>query len=87
MFNKIMQENIPGVYGRLGDLGKVHDKYDQIVTSCIGNRLDNIVVENLEAATAVVEFLKKTKLGRISCIILDKIKEFSAYMKAKTYIP
>ena len=28
MFNKIMQENIPGVYGRLGDLGKVHDKYD-----------------------------------------------------------
>lgn len=54
MFNRIMQEKIDGVYGRLGDLGRVPEKYDEIVTSCMGNKLDNIVVKDIEAGTAVI---------------------------------
>jgi chromosome segregation ATPase len=27
-----------------------------------------------------VEFLKRTKLGKVTCIILDKIPEFVTYM-------
>lgn len=45
MFNHIMKAKIPGVLGRLGDLGTVDNKYDEVVTtSCL--RLDNVVVEN-----------------------------------------
>lgn len=80
MFEKIMQQRIPGVIGRLGDLGSVPREYDEIITSCCG-RLDNIVVKNFEAANAVLNFLKVTKLGRVSCIILDKIEEQRKYME------
>lgn len=73
MFEKIMQQRIPGVIGRLGDLGTVPREYDEIITSCCG-RLDNIVVKNFEAANNVLNFLKTSKLGRVSCIILDKIE-------------
>lgn len=41
-----MQQNIPGVIGRLGDLGTVSKQYDEIITSCSMGRLDNIVVKN-----------------------------------------
>ena len=80
MFEKIMQQNIPGVIGRLGDLGTVPKQYDEIITSCCG-RLDNIVVRDMEAATAVLSFLKNTKLGRVTCIILDKIQDQRKYME------
>lgn len=41
----------------------------------------------MAAATSVIEYLKKAKLGRISCIILDEIKEFHAYMNAGKDVP
>lgn len=72
MFEKIMQQRFPGVVGRLGDLGSVPRQYDEIITSSC-SRLDNIVVETLDAANLVLNFLKATKLGRVTCIILDKI--------------
>lgn len=75
-----MQQNIPGVIGRLGDLGSVPKQFDEIITSCCG-RLDNIVVRNLEAAQAVLNFLKTAKLGRLTCIILDKIEDQRKFME------
>ena len=83
MFEKIMDEKIPGVIGRLGDLGSVREKkYDEIITSCCGGRLDNIVVTNYEAAKAVTDYLKRTKLGRITCIILDIVsKQVGDFMR------
>ena len=80
MFEKIMQQRIPGVLGRLGDLGTVNKKYDEIITSCC-SRLDNIVVKDYDAANAVLNFLKATKLGRVTCIILDKIQDYGHYMR------
>ena len=79
MFEKIMQQNIPGVIGRLGDLGTVSREYDEIITTCC-YRLDNILVKNMEAANAVLNFLKSSKLGRATCIILDKIEEQRKFM-------
>ena len=73
MFSNIMKANIPGVLGRLGDLGSIPTQYDSILTtSC--SRLDNIVVEDYNAAQAVLSLLKKNDLGRVTCIILDKIQ-------------
>lgn len=75
-----MQQNISGVIGRLGDLGTVPKQYEEIITSCCG-RLDNIVVRDMDAAGAVLSFLKATKLGRVTCIILDKIQEQRKFME------
>lgn len=46
MYTKIMEQKIPGVIGRLGDLGKVDKLYDEVITTANGSRLDNIVVNN-----------------------------------------
>ena len=48
-----MEQKITGVYGRLGDLATIkthignYEKYDEIITSCLGNKLDNIVVKDI----------------------------------------
>jgi len=49
-----------------------------VCTACV--RLDNIVTETYEAASRVLELLKRNKLGRTTCIILEKITEFKDYM-------
>lgn len=72
MYNHIMKANIPGVVGRLGDLGEIPKEYDDIISTACG-RLDNIVTETYEAASKVLDMSKQYNLGRVTCIILDKI--------------
>lgn len=43
MFNYVMKCNIPGVLGRLGDLGDIPKNYDDVMTTAC-SRLDNFVV-------------------------------------------
>jgi structural maintenance of chromosome 4 len=74
-----MQQGFPGVIGRLGDLGEVSKDHDEVITTCC-NRLDNIVVTDLATASSVLDFLKARRLGRATCIILDKIAEHRHYM-------
>ena len=38
--------------------------------------MDNIVVNDLATATAVLDLLKRKRLGRTTCIILDMIAEW-----------
>ena len=68
--------NLTGVFGRLGDLGGIDDKYDiAISTACAA--LDNILVDNSVTASKCIEFLKKTNLGSAYFISLDKQKHFT----------
>ncbi|KAL1919784.1 uncharacterized protein VTP21DRAFT_1715 [Calcarisporiella thermophila] len=63
---------IKGIYGRLGELGVIDDKYDvAISTACPA--LDNIVVESVEAGQACIEYLRKNNLGRAVFILLNQL--------------
>ncbi|XP_057769491.1 structural maintenance of chromosomes protein 4-like [Salvia miltiorrhiza] len=63
--------HIPGIYGRMGDLGAIDAKYDvAISTACPG--LDYIVVEKTAAAQACVELLRSQNLGVATFMILEK---------------
>ncbi|XP_069721223.1 structural maintenance of chromosomes protein 4 isoform X2 [Phaenicophaeus curvirostris] len=64
--------NIPGLYGRLGDLGAIDEKYDVAISSCCG-ALDNIVVDTIDTAQACVNFLKASGIGVATFIALDKM--------------
>ncbi|NXE21059.1 SMC4 protein, partial [Ardeotis kori] len=64
--------NIRGLYGRLGDLGAISEKYDVATSSCCG-ALDNIVVDTIDTAQACVNFLKTTGIGAATFIALDKM--------------
>lgn len=90
VLNALMKEkqkgNIPGILGRLGDLGGIDAKYDVAISTCCG-RLDNIVVENVETATKCIEFLKNHNVGRATFISLDKIGHLMSRCKSRQTYP
>jgi len=67
--------NIPGIYGRLGDLGAIDDKYDVAISTACGP-LDNIVVDTVETAQACIAYLKSTGIGSGTFLCLDKQQRF-----------
>jgi len=75
-----------GVHGRLGDLGTIGKKYDIAVSTACG-MLDAIVVETTEDAQAVIEFVRRSKLGQTTCICLNQIKSREAEMSKQVATP
>ena len=50
--------NIPGIIGRLGDLGAIDKKYDVAVsTACSG--LNTVLVDTAETGKACIEYLRR----------------------------
>jgi len=79
-------KQIQGIYGRLGDLGAIHAKYDiAISTSCGG--LDFIVVETTSAAQSCVELLRSKNLGIATFMILEKQENHLPRLKEKVKTP
>ncbi len=74
--------NIPGVLGRLGDLGGIDSKYDIAISSCC-SRIDNIVVTDVNTAQKCIQFLKDHNIGRATFIALDKVNHFIAQYRNK----
>ncbi|KAJ2803472.1 Structural maintenance of chromosomes protein 4 [Coemansia guatemalensis] len=68
---------ISGIYGRLGSLGTISEKYDVAVSSACGGGLDNIVVQTVQAGQQCVEFLRKNNIGRARFVILDTLRKHS----------
>ncbi|XP_055022651.1 structural maintenance of chromosomes protein 4, partial [Boleophthalmus pectinirostris] len=70
---------IPGILGRLGDLGAIEEKYDVAISSSCG-ALDNIVVDTIDTAQKCVTFLKEQNIGVATFIGLDKMKVWEKNM-------
>jgi chromosome segregation protein len=71
---KILNSNIQGVYGTIGQLGKVEEKYTTALEIAIGGRLTHVVVEDDEVAQKCIDILKQTKAGRATFVPLNKIQ-------------
>lgn len=72
---------IPGILGRLGDLGAIDNTYDIAISSSCG-ALDNIVVDTIDTAQKCVTFLKAQNIGIATFIGLDKMKVWEKKMGA-----
>uniref|UniRef100_A0A8C4DWD2 Structural maintenance of chromosomes protein n=1 Tax=Dicentrarchus labrax TaxID=13489 RepID=A0A8C4DWD2_DICLA len=70
---------IPGIFGRLGDLGAIEEKYDVAISSSCG-ALDNIVVDTIDTAQKCVTFLKEQNIGVATFIGLDKMRVWEKNM-------
>ncbi|XP_031716571.1 structural maintenance of chromosomes protein 4 isoform X1 [Anarrhichthys ocellatus] len=70
---------IPGIFGRLGDLGAIEEKYDVAISSSCG-ALDNILVDTIDTAQKCVMFLKEQNIGFATFIGLDKMKVWERNM-------
>ncbi|ELP91678.1 structural maintenance of chromosome protein, putative [Entamoeba invadens IP1] len=73
ILRRIEESGIQGVKGRLGDLGKIDDRYDVAITTACG-MLDHIVVEKTEDAQKIAKMCREERLGRVSMIILEQMK-------------
>ncbi|PVU96459.1 hypothetical protein BB559_002387 [Furculomyces boomerangus] len=72
---------INGIFGRLGSLGTISDKYDvAISTACPG--LESIVVQNVSSGQQCVEFLRKNNIGRARFVMLDELNKFDLTKKS-----
>ncbi|XP_034460247.1 structural maintenance of chromosomes protein 4 [Hippoglossus hippoglossus] len=70
---------IPGIFGRLGDLGAIEEKFDVAISSSCG-ALDNILVDTIDTAQKCVTFLKEQNIGVATFIGLDKMKVWERNM-------
>ncbi|KAI8498795.1 Structural maintenance of chromosomes protein 4, partial [Branchiostoma belcheri] len=77
---------IPGIFGRLGDLGAIDDKYDVAISTACGN-LDTILVDTMDTAQKCVNFLKKSDIGRAKFLGLDQQQRYRASCQNKIKTP
>ena len=90
VFKFIMQlkssGKVKGIYGRLGDLGGIDDKYDVAISSCC-SALENILVDNIDTAQKCVKALKENDVGLATFIALDKMEKYSQPLQANKRSP
>ncbi len=75
---------LPGIFGRLGDLGAIDPKYD-VAISTAGTSLDNILVDTATTGNACIRYLKEHNIGRTNFIALDKQEKHRRNMAAKGF--
>ena len=72
---KVMEQkkNNPGLIGVVADIISVEKKYEIAVETSLGGNIQNIVTEDESTAKAMIEYLKKNKLGRATFLPLSNI--------------
>ncbi|GJP29429.1 hypothetical protein CLOM_g16692 [Closterium sp. NIES-68] len=78
--------SIPGIYGRMGDLGAIDAKYDIAISTACG-ALEYIVVDSIETAQACTEMLRDRQLGVQTFLALDKQQHLVREMSEKVRTP
>ncbi|XP_013168763.1 PREDICTED: structural maintenance of chromosomes protein 4 [Papilio xuthus] len=86
LMNEKRSGRLPGIFGRLGDLGGIDLKYDIAISTCCG-ALDNIVVDTVETAQSCVEFLRNNDIGRATFIALDKQQHLIQHYERRVTYP
>ena len=77
---------IHGLFGRLGDLGAIDQKYDvAISTACA--QLDYLVVDTTTNARNIITYLRNNNIGTASIIILEKVSWVEKFYKKNYQCP
>lgn len=71
---------LPGIYGTVSQLGEVEEKYALALEVAAGNALQFIVVDGVDDAVRVINYLKQIRGGRATFIPLRKIKDVDVEM-------
>ncbi|XP_008553435.1 structural maintenance of chromosomes protein 4 [Microplitis demolitor] len=77
---------IPGILGRLGDLGAIDAKYDVAISTACGP-LDNIIVDTVATAETCIQFLRDNNIGRATFIPLEKQQRWVPHCNQKINTP
>lgn len=72
MFISNLNHSLHGVVDRLWNLGIVDQNLEGAFSAVASSEV--LVVERTPDAQAVVEFVRKGQLGRVTCIVLDRVR-------------
>ena len=68
------KHNLDGLYGTLGELMNVPEKFAVAVEATAGNSLFHYVVDNDETASKCMDILQKERSGRVTFMPLNRLK-------------
>jgi structural maintenance of chromosome 4 len=86
VFEALLGLKRAGIYGRLGNLGAIDDKYDcAITTAC--PQLNYLVVDTVQTGQFCIDYLKKHQLGRVTAVCLDKQTHLKKYIDQEFNTP
>jgi len=63
-----------GMIGPVGDLLSTEKTYERAIEAALGGNINNVVVEDADAAKAAIGFLKHNRAGRVTFLPLDTIR-------------
>lgn len=65
---------VQGVIGPVGDLLSTDKTYERAIEAALGSNINNVVVEEADAAKSAIAFLKQHQAGRVTFLPLDTIR-------------
>lgn len=71
------QKQLPGmdgIIGPVGDLLATEKRYEYAIEAALGGNINNVIVEQAEAAKSAIAFLKEHRAGRVTFLPLDTIR-------------
>lgn len=72
---RVLELKEKGIYGTIAQLGRVDNKYSLALEVAAGPRLKSLVVEDDKVAERCINILKQEKLGIVTFLPLNKIKQ------------
>ena len=69
------RQQFPGLAGAVSELFDVPAKYTQAIETVLGSQLQQLVVDRQATAKAIINFLIKTRAGRVTILPLDTLSQ------------
>ena len=70
----LKNKSLKGIYGALGQVVTVPQKYEKAIEAALGAYMQNIITEDENSAKAAINYLKHNKIGRVTFLPMNIIK-------------
>ncbi|WP_434796901.1 chromosome segregation protein SMC [Terrisporobacter vanillatitrophus] len=70
----LKNKNLSGIYGALGQVVTVPQKYEKAIEAALGAYMQNIITADENSAKAAINYLKHNKIGRVTFLPMNIIK-------------
>lgn len=70
----LKNKNLKGIYGALGQVVTVPQKYEKSIEAALGAYMQNIITSDENSAKAAINYLKHNKIGRVTFLPMNVIK-------------
>ncbi|MGL5329232.1 MAG: chromosome segregation protein SMC, partial [Peptostreptococcaceae bacterium] len=70
----LKNKNLQGIYGALGQVVSVDEKYEKAIEAALGAYMQNIITADENSAKFAINYLKKNNLGRVTFLPINIIK-------------